>query len=274
MQIMDVLRQAQGGQAIDNLASAFSVEPEQADSVVAVVLPELAQRLERITLSRGGLADLVKALGDPRHRRALVDPGVFTDPAVGADGNAILGHIVGTRDASRAIAARAADASGLDEETVKRMLPFVAAFAMSGIAASLSGQLGERGYGAPGGSSGVNDGGQMAGPGNNGARPGLSRERRPGTAAGSSPHRSAVRRLFAPASRRRTQLLAPAHRRRGATDGARLQWLTLAWRRRLAAGRADALARLVVRSRRRPADTARSQHPRRHLGYDPARRPI
>jgi len=160
MQIMDVLRRAQGGRAIENLSAAFGVEPEQSDAVVALVVGELAQRLERITLSRGGLADLVKALGDPRHRRALGDPSVFEDPAIGEDGNAILGHIVGTKDASRGIAARAADASGLDETTIKRMLPYVAAFAMSGIAASLTDRLGESGVPVPGHRSPTGDGGE------------------------------------------------------------------------------------------------------------------
>ena len=97
MQAIDVIRQAQGGRAIDNLAAHFGIAPAQAEAAIAAVLPELSRHIERNTLSRGGLADIVAALGDGHHARSLDDPGALADPAMRDDGNAILGHILGTR---------------------------------------------------------------------------------------------------------------------------------------------------------------------------------
>ena len=50
-----------------------------------------------------GTADLVAALGDGTKVRNLQNPALFGDPNIEADGNAILGHILGTKDASRAV---------------------------------------------------------------------------------------------------------------------------------------------------------------------------
>ena len=48
-------------------------------------------------------------------------------------GNGILGHILGSKDASRNVAAHAAQASGVDASIIKKMLPVVAAMAMGAL---------------------------------------------------------------------------------------------------------------------------------------------
>lgn len=150
MQIIEVLREAQDGMALANLAAAFEADADATATAVESVVPEIASRIERNTLSRGGLAELVRALGDPRHRRALSDPSVFVDPAVGADGAAILGHIFGTGDAVRAVALRMAQTSGLGGDVAERMLPYIAALTMSGISKALLDALGSNAGRIPG----------------------------------------------------------------------------------------------------------------------------
>src|SRR5262245_63895403 len=108
----DTLRQVQAGSLRDELAAAFAVSPSQADALMRSVMPELTWHLQRNTLSRGGLADLVEALGSGHHAAYLSTGKVFGDAAAKADGNAILGHLLGSKDASRALAARAARQSG------------------------------------------------------------------------------------------------------------------------------------------------------------------
>ena len=44
-----------------------------------------------------------------------------------ADGNGILGHIFGSKDVSRQVAARAAQSSGVAPDILAKMLPLVAA---------------------------------------------------------------------------------------------------------------------------------------------------
>ena len=61
------------------------------------------------------------------------------------DGNAILGHILGSRDVSRAVATNASSATGIGPDVLKKMLPVVATLAMGALAkqaASQSGQFG------------------------------------------------------------------------------------------------------------------------------------
>ena len=60
-----------------------------------------------------------------------------------ADGNAILGHILGSKDRSRAVAARAARQARLGDEVVRSMLPGLAAVTMGGLAVRANGGLGE-----------------------------------------------------------------------------------------------------------------------------------
>ena len=154
MQAIDVIRQAQGGRAIDNLAAHFGIAPSQAEAAIAAVLPELSRHIERNTLSRGGLADIVAALGDGHHARSLDDPRALADPAMRDDGNAILGHILGSRDQSRAVAANAAMSSGLGEGLIRMLLPYIASWLMGSLAKSAGGGLGDilgRMGGAPAG---------------------------------------------------------------------------------------------------------------------------
>jgi Bacterial protein of unknown function (DUF937) len=142
MLIVDVLRQAQGGTAIANLGHAFGISAEQADSILELVLPELSTRLERNTLSRGGTADLLEALGQGHHEVYVDDPRAATHPDARADGVAILDHIVGKKDASRAIADQAAAASGVPADIIKAMLPVIAGMLMGGLSKSMQGSLG------------------------------------------------------------------------------------------------------------------------------------
>lgn len=170
MQILDTLRQAQGGGAVGNIARAFGADPQQTDAALASILPELTRALERNTLSRGGLADVVKALATGGHERYLDDPTALGDPGVRDTGNAILNHLLGEKHKSRGVAARASTASGLDEEVIKQMLPYVATMAMGGLARQSRAGFGDilskipnLGGGASGG--GMEQGFPLPGPG-------------------------------------------------------------------------------------------------------------
>ena len=143
MELIDIVRQAQGGGAITNMARAFNIDPSQAEAALKAVMPELARGIERNTLSRGGVADLIAALGDGRKRESLNNPAMFGNASVQADGNAILGHILGTKDASRGVAQRAALSSGVGEGLIKMLLPYIAQMLMGALANKTQGGLGD-----------------------------------------------------------------------------------------------------------------------------------
>ena len=50
-----------------------------------------------------------------------------------ADGNGILGHLFGSKDLSRAVAAQAAQATGIGQQILQQMLPAIAAMIMGGL---------------------------------------------------------------------------------------------------------------------------------------------
>lgn len=83
--------------------------------------------------SQFGLDSLMKGLQTGTDQRYLDDPGPLQDSATVTDGNAILGHLLGSKDASRNVAAHAAQASGVDASVIKKMLPVVAAMAMGAL---------------------------------------------------------------------------------------------------------------------------------------------
>lgn len=163
--------------AVAELAERFGTSPQATRQAVASVIGALSQRLERNTLSRGGLAELVKAIGDPHHTFYLDHPELLGSPYMETDGKAILEHILGSKDASRGVAARAARQSGLNAATVEDMLPSIAAMMMGQVSRAASGpiddilrripgledmlrEMGQRGGapGFPGGPSGPREG--------------------------------------------------------------------------------------------------------------------
>jgi hypothetical protein len=143
MQMLDPGRAVQGGSAIDRLAACYSISPAQAEAVMRAVGPEFGWHLERNTLSRGGLADLIDALGHGHHVDYLNGGTDLANGAVHQDGKAILGHVLGSKDRSRALAARAARRSGLDVAQVEAMLPALAAITMANLSVRAKASLGD-----------------------------------------------------------------------------------------------------------------------------------
>lgn len=139
--ILDILRQAQGGQAVDNLAQKFNIDRASADAALKSVVPQLSQRIERNTLSRGGVADLVAAIGKASEQGYLDNPRALSGDAIKSDGVGYLDQILWGKDQSRALAAKAAQSTGISEALIKQMLPTIAAMMMGGLAKGAGGGI-------------------------------------------------------------------------------------------------------------------------------------
>lgn len=138
MNLTDVLADGAMRRDLDELARRFDLTPEQAQAVVGSVLPEVSRRLERNSLSRGGVADLLSMLGQAQ----AAPPDLATE--AGRDrGNAFLEQVFGNRDGSRAVAARAASTSGIGASIISAMLPYIIQMVMSAFARKTSGGLGD-----------------------------------------------------------------------------------------------------------------------------------
>ena len=144
MQIDRILNDAASSAVVKNLATAFGVDPERATPAVEIMFQALTDRIERNTLSRGGVADVVDLLGKPNIGRALSDPQALASPQVANAGNYVLGVLFGDKHLSRGIAARAAARTGLDEEVAKRMLPVTASLLIGALQNKAQGEIAEK----------------------------------------------------------------------------------------------------------------------------------
>src|SRR5262245_47576270 len=134
MNIMNAILGAQDGQAVGALSQQFGLSQDQTVSALGALLPALAGGLQRNVSSQGGLDQLMSALSTGQHGRYLDDVGSMGSTQSVSDGNAILGHILGSQDVSRAVATNASSATGLGSDVLKRMLPVVATLAMGALA--------------------------------------------------------------------------------------------------------------------------------------------
>ena len=133
MDLLNVLMDGAGGSTAAQLGKQFGLDSATTSNVLEQLVPALGQGLKNNTRSAGGVESLIKGLQTGGHQRYLDDPDMMRDPATVNDGNGILGHILGSKDASRNVAAHAAEQTGVDASLIKKMLPMVAAMAMGAL---------------------------------------------------------------------------------------------------------------------------------------------
>ena len=146
MNIMNAILGAQDGQAVGVLSQQFGLSQDQTVSALGALLPALAGGLQR-NVSQGGLDQLMSALTTGQHGRYLDELGMLGSADTTSDGNAILGHILGSRDVSRSVATNAASATGIAPDVLKKMLPVVATLAMGALAKQATSQRLQPGQG-------------------------------------------------------------------------------------------------------------------------------
>jgi len=147
--LLQAILNAQGGGAVQHLSQNFGLGQDQTVSAVQALLPALAAGLQRNTSQQGGLENLMAALSGGSHQRYLDDPSTLGLEDTVRDGNGILGHLLGSKDVSRQVAARASAQTGIGADVLKKMLPLVASLAMG----ALSKQSAATGY-RPGAAAG------------------------------------------------------------------------------------------------------------------------
>ena len=150
MDLLQSVLNAQGGQTVRELARTAGVGEQDAAAAIGSLLPALATGLSRNAAQPGGMDALVAALSGGSHARYLDNPSALGSPTTVTDGNNILGHILGSTDVSRQVAAQAAAQTGLGPDVLKKMLPLVAAMAMGALSKQRTNPIGHAGA-APGG---------------------------------------------------------------------------------------------------------------------------
>lgn len=131
MDLMKLLSSAGGDAGIRKLAGQLGMSStDDAQKLVAALAPALTGGLQKQATSAGGLAGLQRALATGGHERYLDNPDLLEQPETREDGNRILGHLFGSKDVSRNVAAGAAEQTGFDAGLIKKALPLIASLAM------------------------------------------------------------------------------------------------------------------------------------------------
>lgn len=128
-----MILQSRNGAGVAQLADSFGISGADAAKAIANLLPGLAGGVQKNIASPQGLEGLLQALDRGGHQQYLDRPETLTRPETVQDGNNILGHLLGSKDASRALAGQAAANTGIDVGILKQMLPIVAGMVMGGL---------------------------------------------------------------------------------------------------------------------------------------------
>ncbi|WOJ88096.1 DUF937 domain-containing protein [Methylocapsa polymorpha] len=135
-----ILQDAQGGQALDNLAKQFNISKEEADAAVRALLPALSTGFLSKATEPGALGSIIGALGDGQHLAAFADPAAAQSQATAQKGDEVLVHLFGSSQVDEQIVQRASAATGLKPELLAQMLPVIASVIVGGVTKSLQSQ--------------------------------------------------------------------------------------------------------------------------------------
>ncbi len=133
MKILETLLESAQGGSVQEAAAGFGFDQAKTQALLKGLVPALAGGLKTNLGQSGGLAGLTEALAKGNHGRYLDDAAALKAESTREDGNAILGHILGSKDVSRKVAGNAAAETGVDVGLVKKFLPIVAAAAMAAL---------------------------------------------------------------------------------------------------------------------------------------------
>lgn len=131
--LMEMIMGAAGGGAVQQLGDRFGLSQEQTQGALGQLIPALLGGVQRNTQQEGGMEALLGALSSGNHSRYLEDPSLLGLGETTAEGNGILGHLLGSKDASRALASHASAQTGIGADILKQMLPVVATMVMGGL---------------------------------------------------------------------------------------------------------------------------------------------
>ncbi len=123
MDLMNALAQAGG---VDAISRELGVDQSTAQNGLKALLPAVTEGMRGQAAASpqgfGGLGSILAGLGGG----GLLANVVASEPTNVAQGNGVLGQIFGNKDTSRAVAADAAQKSGISPDLLKKMLPLVA----------------------------------------------------------------------------------------------------------------------------------------------------
>jgi hypothetical protein len=139
--LFEMLANAQNGTAMEALSRQFNLSQQQTQAAIEALLPAFSQGLKRNASDPYGVGAFLAALSTGQHAQYFEDATRAFSPQGINEGNGILGHLFGSKELSRAVAAQAAQATGIGQEVMKQMLPVIASMIMGGLFKQSAGQM-------------------------------------------------------------------------------------------------------------------------------------
>ncbi|WP_434721440.1 DUF937 domain-containing protein [Mesorhizobium sp. RIZ17] len=139
--LFDIFAQAQNGAGMQAMAQQYGLSMQQTQAAVQALLPAFSQGLQRNTADPYGMGAFMTAMASGQHAKYFEDATRAFSPQGIDEGNGILGHLFGSKDLSRAVAAQAAQATGLSQQVLQQMLPAMASMMMGGLFKQTNNQL-------------------------------------------------------------------------------------------------------------------------------------
>ena len=140
--LFDMMLQAQNGNAMDAMARQFGLAQEQAAKAMAALTPAFASGFKRNTANPYDFSALLSAMSSGNYAKYFEDMNSAFTPQGIADGNQVLQQLFGSKEVSRAIAAQAAQLTGIGQDVLKQMMPVMADTMMGGLFKQATGQFG------------------------------------------------------------------------------------------------------------------------------------
>lgn len=141
MTLFDTLTRAQNGEAMQMMARHFDLSARRTEQAIEALMPAFSSGLKRNAADPAGVAGFMRALSTGRHAGYFDDMQTAFQPQGIAEGNAILSHLFGSKQVSRAVAAQAEQATGVGRQVLERMLPVIASTLMGGLFKQSTGQV-------------------------------------------------------------------------------------------------------------------------------------
>ncbi len=138
--LSEIFQNAQGGHAVENLASQFGLSPEQVDGAVKALIPALSMAFLSKLKDPSSLSGLATSLSDGQHTSTFASPDAAQSSETAAKGTDILSQLFGSSHIVTQIAQQASSITGLRAEVLVQMLPVIASVIAGGLATSLKNQ--------------------------------------------------------------------------------------------------------------------------------------
>jgi hypothetical protein len=130
----DMMRQAQNGQAMLNLARHFGITPEQSAKAVEALMPAFIAAMQRQFSDPTASMKLMQAVfGQTGTKNPYLDAFAAFQPETVSQGEEMLRAFFGSKEVAKAVSDHVANMTGIGQQILSSMMPVVAAMTAGGL---------------------------------------------------------------------------------------------------------------------------------------------